>query len=133
MRARFEDWPSRLGDYLAAREAMPFGWLENDCCSHAAGAVIAMTGDDPMAGLRDYHDERTAIRMLARVGGVDGWLASRFPEIAIGMARRGDLGVIDRTDGLAAVVVDGALLCGVGPDGLIRTERARLLRAFAVG
>ena len=48
---RLRDWRTRLAAYLAAGRAKPFAYGEHDCARFAAGAVEAVTGDNPGAGL----------------------------------------------------------------------------------
>jgi len=62
---RFDDWPQRLEAALNHWSLKEFVWGESDCFCFAAAMVEAMTGNDPMAGLRDqYHDRESAYALL---------------------------------------------------------------------
>ena len=43
------DWEQALMRHVSACERTPFAYGEHDCTMFAAGAVLAMTGHDPMA------------------------------------------------------------------------------------
>lgn len=116
---RNQDWPEALAAYVDSRRDVPFAWGENDCCSWAAGALEAMTGERPP--MPEYADERAAARLLREES-----LRSRVdelygPEIAPSFAQRGDLVLMDLDgrptlgvslgDGVAAPGADGVLVC----------------------
>lgn len=67
---RRDDWIPRLGAAIREREGTAFEWGEFDCCTGAAGLVIAMTGIDVMAPLRGYRTERGALLKLSRFTGL---------------------------------------------------------------
>ena len=68
---RLPDWQLRLEAFLAQRRAQPFSWGVNDCCTFAADAVQAITGQDPAPpGLRVHRTAAQAARTLRRHGGV---------------------------------------------------------------
>lgn len=107
---RSQDWPSRLDAFLSEAGSSAFTWGSWDCCTFAARAVIAMTGEDPRgARLPTYTDAPGALRALKRRGGtipamVEA-MAKRYgwSEIAPRRAQRGDAVLLDPTvDGLEA-------------------------------
>lgn len=92
--ARYPDWPARLAAHLAQVKALPFAWVGNDCCTFAAGAVLAITGVDAMAPLRGrYATQAGAARLIKRAGGLQP-LVCRYlgqPLAAPSLAGRGDV------------------------------------------
>ncbi len=124
---------SSLAAYIAAGEAVPFAWGTNDCVMFAAGAVLALTGINPLAGIGRWKTERGALRALVRCGGLAAAVSSVLTEIPIAHAHRGDIGAINGERGLLLVVIEGMTL--VGPDlrGLSRLPRDQLVQAWSSG
>jgi hypothetical protein len=92
--SRYPDWPTRLAARLDEVRHLPFAWASNDCCSYAAGAVLAITGVDHMEPHRGkYKTKVGAARMLAKAGGLEGWVRRCLgePLQAPAMAMRGDV------------------------------------------
>ncbi|GGB15175.1 hypothetical protein GCM10011380_00730 [Sphingomonas metalli] len=136
MVTRLFDWEERLHDYLAAQEGAEFVWGKNDCALFAAGAVQAMTGEDPATAYRGrYTTAAGSVRALKRYGA--GTLVSTidalFPQRDPGFARRGDLVMVD---GMVGVCV-GADAVFIGEQdeapGLVRFGRDRWVKAWSVG
>lgn len=120
---------ARLCDLLLARCTTPFVWGVSDCAMLAFDARRAITGNDPAHDLRGrYTTARDALRLLQRLGGLRGVLASRFgPHIALAAAQDGDAvllrpGVctgVGATEGALAIWWRGQLV-GQGDAGLVR-------------
>lgn len=98
---------------------MPFAWGRNDCCTFAAGAVEAMTGEDPAAAF-SYHTLAGAVTTLREITGRDDYAeglaclpdALGFARVAVLCAQRGDLVLVppgQRDD------VVGELVCELVP------------------
>ena len=115
------DWPERLGGYVAAHRETPFAWGVFDCALFACGAIQVMTGVDPAAPMRGrYKTARGALRVLKRFAGgslretadkIAGEIG--YPLVPLALARRGDVALIDDTDGgipPAGIVVALALI-----------------------
>ncbi len=120
---RYEDWPARLGDALAAAADRPSEFGHHDCCLAVADVVLAITGTDLAADFRGYEGEAAALAVLRDHGGVIGIaeaMAARhgIPEVPPGLAQRGDvvivkdgqgrdtLGIVDLTGARALAVSD---------------------------
>lgn len=142
---RFSDWENRLADWLRECRGLAFAWGQLDCCTFAAGAVRAMTGDDHMAEFRGHYSSAIgAARALRKYGAASlaATLDGKFAVIEPGLARRGDIVLCDSGGGgggaaaQALAVVLGADAVGVGQqdgvEGLIRIGRAGWLRAWRV-
>ena len=82
---RLPDWRARLGAHIAAHRTRPFAYGAHDCATFAAGAVQAVTGSDPAAGLTGYTTRAGGLRRLRRNGLEDhvAFVASRFAEIPV--------------------------------------------------
>lgn len=132
---RLPDWETRLNNYVVECGGRPFVWGEFDCAMFAAGAVIAMTGDDPLAEFRGrYSTGPGSIRALKRYGAgtLEATFDTKFAACPISFARRGDLAFHEGS--LGVVMGPFALFVGaVGDvDGLIRFPRASWERAWTV-
>lgn len=104
---RLMDWESRLAALVQARLRAPFIWGAHDCVLFAADCIEAMTGGDPVADLRGQWDDRSsAVRAIARAGGLAGAIALRGFVPAPGplFAQRGDL-VLHHRDGADALAI----------------------------
>lgn len=106
---RREDWLPRLELLIEQAQDKPFTWGQHDCCTFAADAVEAVTGENPLPDLRGSYDTRFgALRWLADRGfasledALDVFAGQRLQ--SPGLAGRGDLVLVrDMTVG----VVDG--------------------------
>lgn len=133
---RTGDWEQALSQYLAERETKPHKYGTHDCALFGAGAVMAMTGVDPAAEFRGkYQSAAGATKALIKYGAgtLEATMDAKFPLIPIGFARRGDLVFYE---GNVGVMWFGfALFAGQEGDfeGLVKIERAKLQKAWAVG
>lgn len=130
---RHPDWENRLSEYLASMAGVSFNYGQADCALFAAGAVQAMTGDDPAKAFRGkYKSMAGSVRALKDIGAgtLEATISAMFSEIPPAFARRGDL-----------VMHDGAVGVCVGSDalfildasqgaGLERITRERWQKAF---
>ena len=132
---RFPDWPERLDAYIRSREGKRFAWGRDkqDCCSFAMGAVLAITGVDPMlvAGVPEYQTAEDADLILDDYP-IEGTLDGLFEHRLIGMAQRGDVALVIVREEFAAMVVEGREIVGAGPHGLQRYPRSAMLKAWAI-
>lgn len=121
---RLPDWEDRLSAYLAAREKAEFRFGKMDCALFAAGAVEAMTGEDPAAQWRGrYRSHAGSVRQIRKAGhkSLVSLVSDIFEEIPPAFARRGDI-VADRAGSLGVCIGAAALFVGEedGAPGLIR-------------
>ena len=124
---RRSTWEADLSVYITSVRARPFAYGEHDCGLFAAGAVMAMTGEDPGAPFRGrYSNEIGCAKALKKFGSGDleSTLDALFERRPIGRLQRGDL----VWNGDAVGVCMGAYALFVGQEGeaegLVRIERA---------
>lgn len=58
MLTRFEDWPSRLANFIDRRRVLRFRWGKNDCALFASDGVLEMTGVDLASEFRGKYSDR---------------------------------------------------------------------------
>lgn len=126
---------SALVAYLAAREATPFGWDRTDpgvqdCLTYAAGAVLAQSGVDLLAGAPAWTNEEEARRIIALRGGLEAIVDAHLAEVPRAMAMRGDIGAVLGPRGPLLVVIEGDTLAAPGPLRVGRLPRRVLRRAW---
>lgn len=140
---RKHDWRVALENYLLSVWREPFQWGRHDCALFAAGAVKAMTGEDPAADYRGrYTTLRGGLRLLKKNGFANhAELAeATFEEIRdpeghpwVAAAQVGDIAAIKvDDDGLYALgIVQGSRIyvlrpgeAGIGTVDLLDAERA---------
>lgn len=130
---RLRDWPERLADLFKTREHEPFKWGTHDCCIFAADAVLAVTGYDPAADLRDTYSSATeAAKVLERFGGVAGVAIKRAGRVVSALAAQpGDIGLSRYEDDRPTLAVWGGNAWHVaGATGLVVVPTDAVLRAW---
>lgn len=106
--------------YIEAVRSHPFEWGEHDCCQFAAGAVEAMTGQNPMKEfIGRYSDVETARAALREIGAGTLYhtMLTKFgAPLHPAMGRRGDIAYAIH-DGPTLGVCLGADCAFVGEQG----------------
>lgn len=113
---RKPDWEARLAAYLEPLRTRVFAWGRHDCCTFAAGAVLAMTEADPMPEFRGrYSTAIGSARALSRYGAgtLAATLDAKFDAVAPALAQRGD---IVMSGGLLGICL-GGIMVAVGREG----------------
>lgn len=129
---RLADWPVRLAACIEAARFVPFAWGVHDCCTFADDAVIAVTGQSRMAGLRGkYSTARGAAGVMRRHGGLDG-AVTRMLGDPVPRARRGDVVLFESLLGPALGVCVGPQIAARGPDGLVLLDMSAAQMAWRV-
>jgi hypothetical protein len=129
---RINAWEEALVNYIATKRHEPFEYGVNDCCLFAAGAVEAITTEDPMPEFRGQYDSlKGSLKAIKDIGAgtLEATMDSKFPEVAIGHAQRGDLAFFDDSIG----VVMGSFAYFVSDDGLERVNRSLWDKCWGVG
>lgn len=129
---RISAWEEALADYIAIKRHEPFEYGINDCCLFAAGAVEAITGEDPMPEFRGKYDSlKTSLQVIKDIGAgtLEATMDAKFPEVQISHAQRGDLAFLDGSVG----VVMGGFAYFVSDDGLERINRSLWDKCWSVG
>lgn len=91
---RLPDWETRLADYIGGHRKAVFEYGRFDEVLFAAGAIEAMTGEDPAAHIRGRYDTRLgALRVMRREGfrNLVEVMDVRFGTVPLGHAQRGDI------------------------------------------
>lgn len=138
---RRSTWEADLSAYIASVRDARFEWGAFDCAMFAAGAVIAVTGVDPVEVYRGkYSTELGAAKALKKYGAGDlkSTLDTMFEARPIGRLQRGDL--VWSGDAVGVCMGDYALFVGHHPvddgselHGLIRKPRAEWAGGWRVG
>lgn len=129
---RASDWEAALSKYINVMRHAPFEYGVNDCCMFAAGAVEAMTGVDAMAEFRGKYDSALSAAKALRdigAGSLEATIDTKFSEVAISQAKRGDIALFDDSLG----IVSGSFAWFVSDDGLERVQRADWQKTWSVG
>lgn len=122
-----------LVQYIADRQTTPFEWGSRavDCVSYWAGAIEAMTGENPLdwEPVLSWTTQEEAEAVLDGLGGLDAAVSARMTEIPVTMAQRGD-GALVR--GVRCVmIVEGETLVGPSETGNIRLPRDAAIKAWS--
>lgn len=133
---RLPDWPERLANLLRTTAILPFAWGRRDCCTFAADAVLAVTGVDPLQGLRGaWADRRSAVQVLRSLGGLRDAVTQRLgqPMPWPACAWRGDIVLVRQGGKPALAVCAGADCVGPAAQGAVRVPMTQALAAWSVG
>ena len=116
---RHPDWQRRFAAFGRARAAMPFAWGANDCCTFAAAAVEALTGEDPMSTIPPYDGAMEAGRMVEEGGGLKP-LADSFlgASVTPSMAAVGDIVLVVNAGRQMLAVCNGTNVLAPGETGV---------------
>jgi hypothetical protein len=129
---RIPTWEEALVNYMAEKRHEPFEYGVNDCCLFAAGAVLQITGEDPMPEFRGKYDSlKGSLKVIKEIGAgtLEATLDGKFPKVGIGHAQRGDLAFFDGSVG----VVMGGFAYFASDDGLEKIPRAMWDKCWSVG
>jgi len=136
---RRETWARDLEAYMAEVRDVPFAWGSHDCCTFAAGAVEAMTGENPIpASCPPCGSREDAFAILDEAGGLEalvGLLAVRngWRAVPPALARRGDLMIFaGKDDGPLLAVNVGASAVGPTERGTITIPAGRAVKAWHI-
>lgn len=132
------DWEQRLFALIESARRKPFAWGTHDCCTFAADAVEAVTGQRP-ALPGSWSTPTGALRVASREGGLPDAVSAVLghePGNAW-LAQRGDVLLLSQPsfDGYALAVCAGGVAYAPGPEGLvaIRLDAPEVLGAWRVG
>lgn len=131
---RKSDWQTALSEYISAvrEEGLPFSYGQNDCCTFAAGAVEAITGEDPIPEFRgEYESEIGSLKALKKIGAgsLEETLGAKFEEVDLPHVQRGDIVFFEGNCGVAS----GKHAWFVGDKGLDRLPISECSKAWKVG
>ena len=132
---RLPDWKPRLIAYLDANVRRPFAPGRHDCALFVAGAVEAMTGNDPATLFRGrYRTLRGGQRILrsAGYGNHIDLAAALFGEMHPSQAAPGDLAVVPTEEGEALGLVQGEVVYVLTPTNVGLIPIATASRVFRV-
>lgn len=121
-----------LDDFIAARRSAPFEYFRHDCVHIAADWIIARTGKDPLADLREADapvgrkNLLAAMRAVRAAGGFMSAASERLgPALPGAMAQRGDVvlarsgGKVGRVSGYSFGICTGSHIAAPAADRLV--------------
>lgn len=130
---RYHDWVEKLLEVMADHERREFVWGQDDCCLFVARCIDAMTGSEVETAIAaEYDDEPSALRLIAKHGGLAGAVIHFLGEPVEVYAGRGDVVLIDGGEGDALGICLGSHIIAMGPDGLRRVPRKEILKVWRV-
>ncbi len=132
---RKTDWFNNLTALIEDRRNTPYRLGTNDCCTFAADAVLAMTGNDPAKDVRGtYSTPEQAEAIIESNGGHAGLLTKYLGESkGPNCARRGDLVTFITPNGTDSIgVCLGTTFACPGDDGLNIFDIQRAIRSWQV-
>lgn len=129
------DWRVHLDALVFERLRVPFAWGHHDCVLFAADAVLATTGVDLAADVRQYSTARQALRMIRARGGLRSIVGSALGwPLPPAYACTGDVALLPMCgrDALG-IVINGGQIAGPGADGLHIAPLGDALCVWRVG
>lgn len=134
---RINNWRPQLIAAIDSARTKTFAWGTQDCATFSADCALAITGVDPMAGMRGiYHSADEAKEVCTDRGHANSveFVASIYQERSPGMAQTGDIVSVPSDDPTwdALGVLNGPRIMVMMPSGLGSLPRTDALRAFKV-
>jgi len=123
---RYENWESRLAEYVESKRLEPFKWGANDCALFALGALKAIQADCSLVDLTfGYKTQRGAYGWLRKQDAADLWdfVDRYYDRVPIQMAKRGDI-IAHVTEDKSVGICLGAFYCTPSDDGLLFSSDA---------
>ena len=134
MRARRDNWPDLLAQFIESRRDQPFAWGSNDCCIFAADWVELCTGEDYAKAWRNHYSSALgAVRVLDEAGGVEALVdALGLQRVAPQMAGRGDIVAQETGRGMTLGICLGVTTAFVAKTGLVFGPIANVETAWRI-
>lgn len=135
---RVHGWPLILAQKVREARDTPFVWGEHDCALFAADTVLAMTGEDFAEQFRGTYSTALGAEKALRKAGFDSlWAYATHcfgtPLQDTLTARRGDLVLVETTNGPALSICFGPSAAAAGADGLVFLPTSHWVSAWRVG
>lgn len=139
---RYDNWPTRLHNYIVAnsKESFRFGW--HDCGLFLCGAIKVMTGVDPAGDYRgQYGDEASAFEVIkekyADLKELAEDIASKhnMEEVNKFFGQRGDAALLNTPAGwtLGVIALDGKTIIVPAKKGYERYDLKEAEKIWRVG
>jgi len=138
MPTRCDNWPLKLDLFIEEKRRQPFNWRTNNCAFFAADWLAIMLGVDLAARFRErVTSPRSALAAIDSHGEVDAIAAQELEhvgatEVALALARRGDIVTTDTRHGPAMGVWLGHCAAFAGPEGVEFIRADQIRRAWRV-
>jgi len=134
---RLDNWPRLLSEAVEIARLTPFRWGIHDCALFAVDLVRAITGTDLGTAVRGrYQDAQGAAEVMIEVFGtarLDEVVTQLLGEpIAVTLAQRGDVVLLDVIEGPALGVCLGMVAVGAGPTGTVMVPMEKWVKAWRV-
>jgi hypothetical protein len=132
---RKKDWLNALYAQINDFNSKTFEWGTHDCCTFAAGCVLAVTGVDKMASYRGgYSTKQGATKKLNRAGGMEAALTKELGEPLqnILLAQRGDVVCFTSTLGDTAGICIGSQIAAAGLEGVVYAPMSQAFKAWRI-
>lgn len=132
---RLHDWPERLHAVITGAAATPFAYGTHDCCTFAADVVEALTGRDPLAGLRHgYATVTGAARLIQSLGGLQAAVTARLgPPADAAFCTVGDILLVMQEGREMMAVCNGDTMLAPGLQHLEVLQVGQVMAAWRIG
>jgi len=132
---KLPDWQLRLEAFVQARRTAPFVWGANDCCTFAADAVAAITGQESaMASLRTYGTAKQAYRTIKRHGGIAAIATQVLGQpVATQFANVGDVVLVTVGKHPALAICNGGTAMDPSAAGIVAMPMSHARMCWRVG
>lgn len=139
IQARFENWPERMADFIAAHRTRPFDWDGWNCCLWSFALVDAITGSGLYERYRPFGTSKEAgMAYIKEIGGIEAEVTRIFgpPLSTPRKAQRGDLilfTILNDIPALGILALNGRDILALHETlGLIEIPLARAVAAWRV-
>jgi len=116
--------------FIDERRNAPFEWGRNDCCLFVFDALLALTGRDYVAGLRNYSSALGAAKIIKKIGSIEALLDSLFEPLSVQFAKKYDPVLFNTDGGQALGICIGTHFAAVSQHGLSYIGLAHAQKAW---
>lgn len=129
---RKDGWETRLADLIESKRNIPFCWKTNNCLGFVAEAEIAVQGFTEFPEvLQPLENKFAALRLIRKNGKtLDEWIDKKYQRISILSAQRGDICMIETSEGAAVGICIGHNATFVGSHGLEFVPMSLTIKAW---
>ena len=113
-----QEIPRSLADYIVKVGSAPFSWGTNDCVLFVCGWIQKQTGKNLLEDLPLWHNQTSAYRVLAQVGGLEEVAKQRLGMLAK-IAKTGDIAYLLPPHNCMGIVSGNGILV-ISKTGLIK-------------
>lgn len=107
----------RLYEYVIDTAPIPFEWGKHDCTTYVCNWIKVKVGRDVLSELPKWQDQRSAMRIMARMGGLEAAACKLLGPPKLSHPATGDIALLKAPHSCFGIV-NGSVIMAVSASGL---------------